>query len=161
MNLKKLAIIVFILSSISEISQAQNLKLCVNGSAQVFARSSCLVAEKPFAATTPAPTATPSPSGTPSGTAGLLNLTTCRKVSTTAASNVGVATAAFQCDLNNEFVLSYGFSTSDGFKSDASVRRQEIRYGAGGNLPAGVSVTMEGSRARNYNLNLTATCCKR
>lgn len=155
MNLKKLAAIGFIVTSFSQAADAQSLKLCVNGSSQVFARANCLAAEKPFTS------ATPTPTPTPSGTAGLLNLTTCRRVSTTAASNVGVATAAFQCDLNNEFVLSYGFTTSDGFRSDASVRRQEIRYGAGGNLPAGVSVTMEGSRARNYNLNLTATCCRR
>lgn len=155
MNLKKVAAIAFILISFSKLADAQSLKLCVNGSSQVYARANCLAAEKAFASTTPTATATPT------GTAGLLSLTTCRKVAVTAASVVGVATAAFQCDLNTEFVLSYGFSTSDGFRSDASVRRQEIRYGTGGNLPAGVSVTMEGSRARNYNLNLTATCCKR
>jgi len=156
MNFKQIAAVLLILTTISQTAGAQTArKLCVNGSSQVFARTACLAAETLFTSATPTPTATPG------STTGLLNLTTCRRVSTSSASNVGVATAAFQCDVNREFVLSYGFTTSDGFRSDASVRRQETQYAAGGNLPIGVSVTMEGSRARNYNLNLTATCCRR
>ena len=157
MKLKLATIALILASTCLTASAATNpvKKLCVNGSSQVFARFTCLAAETPFVASTPTPTPTPA------ATAGLLNLNTCRKVSSSASSNVGVATAGFQCDLSKEFVLEYGFTTSDGTRTDAVVRREEITYGVGGNLPAGVSVTMEGSRTRFYNLNLTATCCKR
>jgi hypothetical protein len=157
-SFKTIASAVVLFSTFSLTAQAQTRRLCVNGSSQVFARANCLAAERIFTVSpdniaTPSPTATAAPSS--------LNLSTCRKVSSRAASNVGVATASFQCDTSNEFVLEYGFTTSDGFKTDASVRQDQLLYTATGQLPVGAVVTMEGSRARNYNLTLTGTCCKR
>jgi hypothetical protein len=121
-------------------------RLCVNGSSQVFARTTCLSNERAFNLPT---------------TTNLLNLSTCRRISTSVNASIGVATAAFQCDANSEFVLEHGHTLSNGFNIDALVQNEYITYASNGNLPVGVTVKTIGSSNKPYRLTLTATCCRR